>query len=154
MLTPYMTGDYPEVAELFTKLLYYQEQRKHSECEYGTLTPCTTAGCMIHGTPPLTPSITDDKNKNNDFPELIKTIPIKRKENDGGFVSPPSRKLIKKPNLIPSSNFNLETENKLKNLTAQEVAASTSTQHNIQPINTTPTATNPKSTPPTPVMLK
>ncbi|GFQ79333.1 hypothetical protein TNCT_58191 [Trichonephila clavata] len=109
---------------------------------------------MIHGTPPLTPSITDDKNKNNDFPELIKTIPIKRKENDGGFVSPPSRKLIKKPNLILSSNFNLETENKLKNLTAQEVAASTSTQHNIQPINTTPTATNPKSTPPTPVMLK
>ncbi|GFY48169.1 hypothetical protein TNIN_106001 [Trichonephila inaurata madagascariensis] len=55
-LAPFMTADDPEVTELFHRLKFYQEELKRSECEYGTLSPCTTLSCTVHGTPPSSPT--------------------------------------------------------------------------------------------------
>ncbi|GFY09402.1 hypothetical protein TNCV_1942121 [Trichonephila clavipes] len=111
-----MKADDPEVVDLFARLKYYQEQHHNAECEYGTLS-CTTQGCTVHRTPPSTPNISQQ-----DFPALPKINPQKRKENDDGFVSPTRRQTIKKPNLILSPNFTIETDNKFSNLKEQESA--------------------------------
>ncbi|GFS61124.1 uncharacterized protein TNIN_323691 [Trichonephila inaurata madagascariensis] len=104
-LAPFMTTDDPEVSELFQRLKFYEEELRRSECEYGTLSPCTTPGCAVHGTPPSTPS-----KSLKDYPALPKTNSNKRKESDDGFISPTRRQTIKKPNLITNSNFSLETD--------------------------------------------
>ncbi|GFV94263.1 hypothetical protein TNCV_1137181 [Trichonephila clavipes] len=40
-LAPFMTVDDPEVTELFNRHKFYQEELHRSECEYGTLPPCS-----------------------------------------------------------------------------------------------------------------
>ncbi|GFY76234.1 hypothetical protein TNIN_175381 [Trichonephila inaurata madagascariensis] len=55
ILSPCMKADEPEVIDLFARLSFYQEQRQNAECEYGTLLPCTTLGCNVHGTTPTSP---------------------------------------------------------------------------------------------------
>ncbi|GFY58441.1 hypothetical protein TNIN_48781 [Trichonephila inaurata madagascariensis] len=52
ILSPYMKADEPEVIDLFARLSFFQEQRQNAECEYGTLPPCTTVGCNVHGATP------------------------------------------------------------------------------------------------------
>ncbi|GFU47144.1 nucleic-acid-binding protein from transposon X-element [Trichonephila clavipes] len=76
----------------------------------------------------------------------------KRKENDDGFVSPTRRQTIKKPNLILSPNFNVETNNKFSNLNQQEIAG---TSNDNTTTNDPPPSTNtPKTYLPPPIMLK
>ncbi|GFT73219.1 hypothetical protein TNCV_459461 [Trichonephila clavipes] len=64
-LAPFMSIDDPEVTELFNRHKFYQEELHRSECEYGTLSPCSTLGCTVHGTPPTSPA----KNL-NEYPAL------------------------------------------------------------------------------------
>ncbi|GFU83023.1 nucleic-acid-binding protein from transposon X-element [Trichonephila clavipes] len=145
LLSPYMKADDPEVVDLFARLKYYQEHHRNAECEYGTLS-CSTPGCTVHGTPP-TPNISQQE-----FPALPKVNSQKRKENDDGFVSPSRRQTIKKPNLILSPNFNVETNNKFSNLNQQEIAGTSNdnTTSNDPP----PTTNTPKTYLPPPIMLK
>ncbi|GFW96361.1 hypothetical protein TNCV_1823941 [Trichonephila clavipes] len=147
LLSPYMKADEPEVVDLFARLKYYQEQHHKAECEYGTLS-CTTLGGTVHGTPPSTPTISEQ-----DFPALPKPNLQKRKENDDGFVSPSRRQTIKKPNLILSPNFSIETGNKFSNLKDQEIAG---TSNDNTTINDTPPPqlTLPRPTFPHPSCLK
>ncbi|GFU91152.1 nucleic-acid-binding protein from transposon X-element [Trichonephila clavipes] len=146
LLSPYMKANDPEVVDLFARLKYYQEQHHDAECEYGTLY-CTTPGCTVHGTPPPTPNISQQE-----FPALPKINSQKRKENDDGFVSPTRRQTIKKPNLILSPNFTLETDNKFSNLKQQEIAG---TSNDNTTTNDPPPPTNtPKTYLPPPIMLK
>ncbi|GFT87319.1 uncharacterized protein TNCV_1447671 [Trichonephila clavipes] len=78
--------------------------------------------------------------------------PQKRKENDDGFVSPSRRQTIKKPNLILSPNFNVETNNKFSNLKQQEIAGTSN--DNTTPNDPPPTTNTPKTYLPPPIMLK
>ncbi|GFV89589.1 hypothetical protein TNCV_994211 [Trichonephila clavipes] len=111
LLAPHMKADEPEVIDLFARLNFYQEQHQNAECEYGTLS-CNTPGCTVHGTPLPHPRLA---SRFSGSPPA--TNPNKRKENDDdGFVSPSRRQTIKKPNLILSPNFNIETGNKFNNL--------------------------------------
>ncbi|GFT26329.1 putative RNA-directed DNA polymerase from transposon X-element [Trichonephila clavipes] len=75
----------------------------------------------------------------------------KRKENDDGFVSPTRRQTIKKPNLILSPNFNVETNNKFSNLNQQEIAG---TNDNTTTNDPPPSTNTPKTYLPPPIMLK
>ncbi|GFX21639.1 nucleic-acid-binding protein from transposon X-element [Trichonephila clavipes] len=145
LLSPYMKADDPEVVDLFARLKYYQEQHRNAECEYGSLS-CSTPGCTVHGTPP-TPNISQQE-----FPALPKVNAQKRKENDDGFVSPSRRQTIKKPNLILSPNFNVETNNKFSNLNQQEIAGTSN--DNTTSNDTPPTTNTPKTYLPPPIMLK
>ncbi|GFX62240.1 hypothetical protein TNCV_3306141 [Trichonephila clavipes] len=74
------------------------------------------------------------------------------KENDDGFVSPSRRQTIKKPNLILSPNFNVETNNKFSNLKQQEIAGTSN--DNTTPNDPPPTTNTPKTYLPPPIMLK
>ncbi|GFV33335.1 hypothetical protein TNCV_1498551 [Trichonephila clavipes] len=95
-LAPFMTCDDPEVTELFNRHKYYQEELQRSECEYGTLPPCSTSGCTVHGTPPASPvKIVKDKPA---LPIIKNNNCNKRKESDDGFISPSRRQTIKRPN--------------------------------------------------------
>ncbi|GFT59599.1 nucleic-acid-binding protein from transposon X-element [Trichonephila clavipes] len=147
LLAPHMKADETEVIDLFARLHFYQEQHQNAECEYGTLS-CNTPGCTVHGTPPPTPTAS-----HQDFPALPATNPNKRKENDDdGFVSPSRRQTIKKPNLILSPNFNIETGNKFNNLKEQEIAAA-SNENNANDDSPPDTTANKNYLPP-PIMLK
>ncbi|GFT74014.1 hypothetical protein TNCV_1655711 [Trichonephila clavipes] len=146
LLSPYMKANDPEVVDLFARLKYYQEQHHNAECEYGTLY-CTTPGCTVHGTPPPTPNISQQE-----FPALPKINSQKRKENDDGFVSPTRRQTIKKPNLILSPNFTLETDNKFSNLKQQEIAGTSN--DNTTTNDPPPSANTPRTYLPPPIMLK
>ncbi|GFS56502.1 hypothetical protein TNIN_349511 [Trichonephila inaurata madagascariensis] len=135
-LAPFMTADDPEVTELFQRLKFYQEELKRSECEYGTLPPCTTSGCTVHGTPPSSPS-----KSLKDYPALPKLNSNKRKESDDGFISPTRRQTIKKPNLITNTTFSLETGNTFDNLKEKDITGTSTSQATTQNDNT-PTNTN------------
>ncbi|GFT88079.1 hypothetical protein TNCV_3718631 [Trichonephila clavipes] len=97
--------------------------------------------------PPATPIVS-----HQDFPALTISNPNKRKDNDDGFISPSRRQTIKKPNLILSPTFSLETGNKFSNLKDQEIAA---TSNDITVNDDSPPTTNANKTYlPPPVMLK
>ncbi|GFS62004.1 hypothetical protein TNIN_322791 [Trichonephila inaurata madagascariensis] len=147
-LAPFMTTDDPEVSELFQRLKFYEEELRRSECEYGTLSPCTTPGCAVHGTPPSTPS-----KSLKDYPALPKTNSNKRKESDDGFISPTRRQTIKKPNLITNSNFSLETGNVYESLKEKDITGTSNTQDTTLDTNISPNTTQIKKFLPPPVML-
>ncbi|GFY50923.1 hypothetical protein TNIN_466431 [Trichonephila inaurata madagascariensis] len=147
-LAPFMTTDDPEVSELFQRLKFYEEELRRSECEYGTLSPCTTPGCAVYGTPPSTPS-----KSLKDYPALPKTISNKRKESDDGFISPTRRQTIKKPNLITNSNFSLETGNVYESLKEKDITGTSNTQDTTLDTNISPNTTQIKKFLPPPVML-
>ncbi|GFW79612.1 hypothetical protein TNCV_1428721 [Trichonephila clavipes] len=145
-LAPFMTVDDPEVTELFNRHKFYQEELHRSECEYGTLPPCSTPGCTVHGTPPASsPKIVKD---NPALPIIKSNNCNKRKESDDGFISPSRRQTIKRPNLITNSNFTLETGNIFANLNDQDIAGTSNTQNTTQDNNTADN-TNQKISPPT-----
>ncbi|GFS85343.1 PRE_C2HC domain-containing protein [Trichonephila clavipes] len=92
-LAPFMSVDDPEVTELFQRHKFYQEELQRSECEYGTLSPCTTSGCTVHGTPPASPSKTIEEypalpkikvntNKHRPIKVVIKGLHRDRKIED------------------------------------------------------------------------
>ncbi|GFS61920.1 hypothetical protein TNIN_358731, partial [Trichonephila inaurata madagascariensis] len=147
-LAPFMTTDDPEVSELFQRLKFYQDELRRSECEYGTLSPCTTPGCAVHGTPPSTPS-----KSLKDYPALPKINSNKRKESDDGFISPTRRQTIKKPNLITNSNFSLETGNVYESLKEKDITGTSNTQDTTLDTNISPNTTQIKKFLPPPVML-
>ncbi|GFY76943.1 uncharacterized protein TNIN_445781 [Trichonephila inaurata madagascariensis] len=135
-LAPFMTTDDPEVSELFQRLKFYQDELRRSECEYGTLSPCTTPGCAVHGTPPSTPS-----KSLKDYPALPKINSNKRKESDDGFISPTRRQTIKKPNLITNSNFSLETGNVYDSLKEKDITGTSNRQDTTLDANISPNTT-------------
>ncbi|GFS92048.1 hypothetical protein TNCV_1190371 [Trichonephila clavipes] len=145
-----MSVDDPEVTELFQRHKFYQEELQRSECEYGTLSPCTTSGCTVHGTPPASPSKTIEE-----YPALpkIKVNTNKRKEREDGFISPSRRQTIKKPNLITNSNFTLETGNIYANLTETNISGTSSSQNNTHDNNTIDTTNQIKKFLHPPIML-
>ncbi|GFU90932.1 hypothetical protein TNCV_4922651 [Trichonephila clavipes] len=136
-----MTADEPEVIDFLAWHRFFQEQLQNAECEYDSLSPCTTLGCTVHRTTPTSPTISQ-----NDFPALPKINPSKRKESDDGFVSPTRRQLIKKPNLILSPSFTLETGNKSSNLKEQEIAGASTSNTNLLANDTTPANDTTKNT--------
>ncbi|GFY21929.1 hypothetical protein TNCV_3295731 [Trichonephila clavipes] len=116
---------YPEVTELFIQHKFYQVKLQHSECEYGTLSlsPCTSLGYTVNGTPPASPT-----KSLKDYPALPKINSNKRKESDHGFISPSRSQTIKKPNLILNPTFTLETANTLANLNEKDISGTSSSQ--------------------------
>ncbi|GFY65567.1 hypothetical protein TNIN_245891 [Trichonephila inaurata madagascariensis] len=143
-----MTADDPEVTELFQRLKFYQEELRRSKCEYGILSPCTTSGCTVHGTPPSSPS-----KSLKDYPALPKINSNKRKESDDGFISPTRRQTIKKPNLIINSTFSLETGNAYENLKEKDISGTSNSQDTTHNANTPSNTNQIKKFLPPPVML-
>ncbi|GFS46175.1 hypothetical protein TNIN_133041 [Trichonephila inaurata madagascariensis] len=158
-MAPFMTADDLEVTELFQRLKFYQEELKRSECEYGTLPPCTTSGCTVHGTPPSSPS-----KSLKDYPALPKINSNKRKESDDGFIPGlyhgfipgwiyTRRQTIKKPNLITNNTFSMETGNAFDNLKEKDISGTSTSQATTHNDNTPSNTNQVKKFLPTPVML-
>ncbi|GFY65718.1 hypothetical protein TNIN_436571 [Trichonephila inaurata madagascariensis] len=92
---------------------------KKAVSEFGNLPYCDTPGCPIHETPTASP---------------VKTLPTKRKDEDG-FTSPPPSKTCKN-NVSYQENFKLNLANRFKNLKSQDTEA-TGTSRTINAKNTT-----------------
>ncbi|GFW83277.1 uncharacterized protein TNCV_2509171 [Trichonephila clavipes] len=149
-VAPFMSVDDPEVTELFKRHKFYQEELQRSECECSTLSPCTSLGYTVHGTPPASPT-----KFLKDNPALSKINSNKRKESDDvcGFISPSRRQTIKKPNLILNSTFTLETGNTFAHLNEKNISGTPSSQTITHDNNTANNTNQIKKFLPSPVML-
>ncbi|GFS61120.1 hypothetical protein TNIN_323671 [Trichonephila inaurata madagascariensis] len=99
---------------------------KKAVSEFGNLPYCDTPGCPIHETPTSSP---------------VKTLPTKRKDEDG-YTSPPPSK-ISKNNVSHQENFKLNLTNRFKNLQSQD----TETAGTSRTINAKNTTLQPKANP-------
>ncbi|GFR21511.1 hypothetical protein TNCT_279701 [Trichonephila clavata] len=103
------------VRQTLDSLQEYTSLQAQAEGEFASLPPCDTIGCPYHVTPINSPSkysITTEMELEPDRLNLNK-----RKDNDDGFISPPSRKKQTKLNSPPSKlNFEIQLSNKFEKL--------------------------------------
>ncbi|GFV83591.1 hypothetical protein TNCV_5120811 [Trichonephila clavipes] len=91
-IAPFTLDDDPDLAALYSRQAYFDERRRQAIGEYSTLPRCNTPGCQVHSTPFNSPT----KSKNDEFPELPKKTSSKQKESEDGFISPTSKKTVKR----------------------------------------------------------
>ncbi|GFY43412.1 uncharacterized protein TNIN_190381 [Trichonephila inaurata madagascariensis] len=109
----------PIFVEMVKQRAYYENRLEKAVSEFGNLPYCDTPGCPVHETPTSSP---------------VKTLPTKRKDEDG-YTSPPPSK-ISKNNVSHQENFKLNLTNRFKNLQSQDTETA-GTSHTINAKNTT-----------------
>ncbi|GFY23233.1 hypothetical protein TNCV_3764711 [Trichonephila clavipes] len=98
------------VTTLQNLLLSYTTNHQKAVREFSSLPLCDTPGCLHPHTPPSSPiKISQNSQLNNNDSEiqneLIKNSSQKRKENEAGFITPPSVKLTKRLATLVSKIF-------------------------------------------------
>ncbi|GFW54565.1 hypothetical protein TNCV_5109391 [Trichonephila clavipes] len=93
--------DNPLIIDQLRQLAAYEEYVQRAVSELSSLPPCDILSCTDHNTP----TCSSTKPNLQDSPPLPKNTATKCKENEGGFTSPPSRKLAK--NISTNSNSEL-----------------------------------------------
>ncbi|GFS28141.1 hypothetical protein TNIN_202581 [Trichonephila inaurata madagascariensis] len=127
----------PTFVEMVKQRAYYENRLEKSVSELGNLPYCDTLGCLVHETLTSSP---------------VKTLPTKRKDDDG-YTSPPPSKTSKN-NVSHQESFKLNLTNRFKNLQSQD----TETARTSRTINAKNTTLQPKANPasknlPSPVFL-
>ncbi|GFR05845.1 hypothetical protein TNCT_646341 [Trichonephila clavata] len=141
------SDDDPSIQDLKCRLSHYQNYLAMAVSDFNSLPYCDTPNCEVHHTPPQSPTLDI-----MEFPELCKKAPLKRKENEDGFTSPPSRKLSKSQRVYsnPELGFNLQLENKFSQLQDQQPEGNSSANATNISVPTPDTANTKRTTVPTP----
>ncbi|GFQ96758.1 hypothetical protein TNCT_462251, partial [Trichonephila clavata] len=128
----------PSLQDLNCRLPQYQNYLDMAVSEFNSLPYCDTPGCTDHNTPTQSPTKNNPENS-----EISEKAPVKRKENEDGFTSPPSRKLTKAQRVHsnPELRFNIELENRFAQLQDHQPvgnSSATATQTNAPPPKNSP----------------
>ncbi|GFQ80950.1 hypothetical protein TNCT_134221 [Trichonephila clavata] len=103
------------VRQTLDSLNEYTSLQAQAVGEFASLPPCDTIGCPYHVTPINSPSKYSTTTEMELEPDRVNLN--KRKDNDDGFISPPSRKKQTKLNSPPiKPNFEIELSNKFEKL--------------------------------------
>ncbi|GFQ65853.1 hypothetical protein TNCT_425711 [Trichonephila clavata] len=123
------------VRQTLDSLQEYTSLQAQAEGEFASLPPCDTIGCPYHVTPINSPSKYSLTTEMELEPDRLNIN--KRKDNDDGFISPPTRKQTKLNSPPTKLNFEIQLSNKFDKL-EKETAGTLTTDDT--PINdkTTP----------------